>query len=142
MRRALVACAMAVLGCGFTETHEVVLRSAPPRVGDVAVFMAGQRVERPFYELALVQAVGHGSEANGEDAVRGLVERGRALGCDAIVQVQVDEGYTLGHAAGVCVKYTRIDPKRAEEAEKPKPEPPAEPAHPEPEDDAPSDSPL
>jgi hypothetical protein len=100
------ALAAAVAGCGFTEMHEVVLRQPPgPAAHDVDVYMRGQALARPFFELALLQAVGHGSDANLEDLLKALVDRARALGCDALADTQVDQGISAAHAFAVCVRY-------------------------------------
>ena len=105
MKRALLFC-VALAGCGYTETHEVVLRQPGPPTGhSVEVYMYGQAPPRPFYEVALLQVVGHGADANLEDVVKGLTTRAQAFGCDAIVRIQIDQGYSLTHGFGVCVRW-------------------------------------
>lgn len=98
-------------GCGYTELYEVQLRAATdaprPRVD---VYMSEQTPPpRPVHDIALLQAMGYGTDAGLEALVHALVERGRALGCDAIYRVHVEQGYTMAHGYGVCVKYAGPD---------------------------------
>jgi hypothetical protein len=65
---------------------------------------------RPFYEIALVQSVGFGTEAHPEDVAKALTEKAGALGCDAVLRATVDIGYSRAHAAGVCVKWLTEGP--------------------------------
>lgn len=136
------AFAALLAGCGYTDMHEIVLRRAPnePAREGVDVYMAGQVVPRPFYEIALLQAVGHGSDADREDLVRALTFRAHALGCDAIVQTQIDAGYSVANATAVCVHYTA---SVADAAATPKPAPtsPAPAPAPEPAPDDTDDAP-
>jgi len=98
--------AAACAGCGSTEVHEVLLRAPQPPTGrDVQVYLGNQAPPAPFYDLALLQAIGQDGDSNLEDVVDALRERGRALGCDAIVRVRVELGYTMAHGYGVCVKW-------------------------------------
>ena len=97
---------VALAGCGYTETHDVVLRSQTAiRPHAVEVYVGTQAPVRPFYEVALVQVVGHGNEANMESVTRALGARASALGCDAIVRVRVDSGYAMANGVGVCVRW-------------------------------------
>lgn len=113
MRRPLAALAplalgaLALAGChGHVETHAVMLRApVPPTAGRVEVYMTGQSPPRRFYEMGFVQAIGFADTANPEELVRGLVQKGSEVGCEAVVRVQVDVGYTKGHASGVCVRW-------------------------------------
>ena len=107
LRFVLVALAgVALAGCGYTETHDVVLRSQTAiRPHAVEVYVGTQAPVRPFYEVALVQVVGHGNEANMESVTRALGARASALGCDAIVRVRVDSGYAMANGVGVCVRW-------------------------------------
>jgi hypothetical protein len=99
-------------GCGHTETHAALLRAPQPPSGKaVELYVADQALPaRPFYDVALVQAVGFGTEANPEDVARALTVKAAALGCDAVVRVSIDLGYTRAHGAGVCVKYLADGP--------------------------------
>jgi hypothetical protein len=108
----LLPLALLAGACGHTETHVAVLRPAEAPTGRPAeLYLADQASPtRPYYELALVQAVGFGSDATAEDVVRGLTAKAEALGCDAVVRTFVDVGYSRAHAAGVCVKYLAPGP--------------------------------
>jgi len=103
----LTAIAALVIGCGHTETHVAMLRAPQPRSAKaVEVYLADQAVPtRPFYDIAIVQAIGFGNDATPEDVTHGLTDKAAALGCDAVVRVFIDVGYARAHAAGVCVKY-------------------------------------
>lgn len=97
----------ALVGCGSTDVNEVVFRPpSAPASGEVQLYMGAQAPPNAFYEVALLQAVGHDSEANIEDATNALRARARALGCDAVVRVRFTQGYTMSHAYGVCVKWS------------------------------------
>jgi hypothetical protein len=100
--------ASAVLaGCGHMETHAAQLRAAEPPTGrTVELYLADQPTPaRPFYEIALVQAIGFGNDAHPEDVARALTEKAGRLGCDAVLRAFIDQGYSRAHAAGVCVKW-------------------------------------
>lgn len=101
-----------LLGCGHTETHVAMLRAPQPRhAHTVELYVSDQPPPaRPFYDIAIVQAVGFGSDANPEDVARGLTDKAALLGCDAVVRVFIDVGYSRAHAAGVCVKYLADGP--------------------------------
>ena len=118
---ALATFALVLAGCGYTELYEVQLRASTdaPRAR-VDVYLSDQTPPaRPVHDLALVQALGYGSDAGMEALVRALVERGRALGCDALYRVHVEQGYTMAHGYGVCVKYAGRDPASAPASTRP-----------------------
>lgn len=96
-----------VAGCGHTETHQALLRAPQPPTGKrVELYMADSTVPaRPFYEIAIVQAIGYGNAAHPEDVANALSEKAEKLGCDAVFRTFIDQGYTRVHAAGVCVKW-------------------------------------
>lgn len=99
---------VALAGCGHTETHVAMLRApqAPTSARAVELYVADQAPpQRPFYDIGIVQAIGFGSEAGGEDVSRALTEKAAQLGCDAVVRVFIDVGYSRAHASGVCVKF-------------------------------------
>ncbi len=107
-RRLLVVPALLVLAaCGHTETHQAMLRTAEPPTGrPVELYMADQALpSRPFYEIAIVQSIGFGGDADPEDVARALTDKAASLGCDAVIRTFIDIGYSRGHAAGVCVKW-------------------------------------
>ena len=107
MTRALWALlGLPLLGCGYLETHDALLRAATAPTGrEAEVYVGAQSPPRPFYEIALLQVVGHGTDADMEDVTRALAVRAAILGCDAVVRVHVDQGYMAAHGFGVGVKY-------------------------------------
>lgn len=109
---ALAAITTTLLGCGHTESHVAMLRAPQPRSArPVELYVVDQAAPtRPFYDIAIVQAIGFGNDANPEEVTRALSERAAALGCDAVVRVFIDVGYSRAHAAGVCVKYLADGP--------------------------------
>ena len=104
--------AIALLGCGHVETHSAMLRAPQPPTGHtVELYVADQAPpSRPFYDIAILQAIGFGSEANPEDVTRALTSKAALLGCDAVVRVFIDIGYSRAHASGVCVKFLAPGP--------------------------------
>ncbi|MDB4946523.1 MAG: hypothetical protein JWP97_6057 [Labilithrix sp.] len=112
---ALALAAFALAGCGHSEAHAALLRAPQGRNrGGVELYIVDQAGPvRPFYEVAIVQAIGFGADANPEDVAHALTEKAAALGCDAVVRTFIDIGYTRAHAAGVCVKYTGPAPEGA-----------------------------
>jgi hypothetical protein len=113
----LVLVALAALaGCGHTEAHVAMLRAPQPRTGNaVELYLAEQAgPARPFYDIAILQAIGFGTDATPEDVTRGLTDKAAVLGCDAVVRVFIDVGYSRAHAAGVCVKYLGEAPPGAQ----------------------------
>lgn len=108
------------------EVHQIYLRepTMQPR-GQIEVYVVGGAPpRRPFYEVAYVQAIGHGSDADVEDVTRALGNRAARLGCDAIVRVHVELGATRAHASGVCVNWLPVQTK-TEPAPAPAPTAPA-----------------
>jgi len=104
--RLALASLLSLSGCGYTDVHEVVLRQPQPRrTRQVEIYFANQTVPRPFYEIALLQAVGHGTDADAEDVGEALSQRAASLGCDAIVRTRIDQGYSIANAVGVCVRW-------------------------------------
>ncbi|MBX3223754.1 MAG: hypothetical protein KF795_24795 [Labilithrix sp.] len=103
----LVTLALAASGCGHTDTHQALLRAPTAPTGKtVELYMADQPLpERPFYEIALVQAIGFGDEAHPEDVAKALTDKAAGLGCDAVLRTFIDQGYARAHASGVCVKW-------------------------------------
>jgi hypothetical protein len=108
----LLSFAALAAGCGHTETHVAMLRAPQPRTqATVELYVADQPPPtRPYYEIALVQAIGYGSDATPELVTRALTDRAGSIGCDAVVRTFIDLGYSRAHAAGVCVKYLVAGP--------------------------------
>lgn len=102
----LVGALLFVAGCGHTSVHEVVLRpGGPPLDRRPEAYFGEQRPVRRSSDVALLQAIGTGSDANIEDVSEALLKRGRQLGCDAVVSIRVDLGGAMAHGFGVCVRY-------------------------------------
>jgi hypothetical protein len=111
MKRSLAvvsALAFAATGCGYTELHEAVLRPPTPPTTSVELYLGDQNPNRPFYEVALVEAFGYGTDANMEDLSAALRGRGGNLGCDAILRARFDIGQSMAHGYGVCVKWAKV----------------------------------
>lgn len=106
---------LALVGCGHTETHHALFRQPESPTGHtVELYMADQPIPaRPYYEIALVQAVGFGSDAHPEDIASALSEKAGKLGCDAVVRVFLDQGYSRANASGVCVRWVGAPPPGA-----------------------------
>jgi hypothetical protein len=110
-RAAVASLALGVVACGHVDTHEVILRApAPPSAEPVQVYFLGRSPERAYYEVALLQAVGYGDAESLEAVVRALGERAARIGCDALVRVHVDQGWSRTHAFGVCVRWSPTPP--------------------------------
>ena len=84
-----------MVGCGHMETHAALLRPAEaPKTEPVEIYIADQASpQRPYYELALVQAIGFGADANAEDVVHALSDRAAA------------QGKRLNIASGTAVRF-------------------------------------
>jgi hypothetical protein len=122
MKRAALALAFALAGCGHIETHDVLLRAdSAPTARDPELYMEDRAPQRAFYDVAIVQVIGFGSDANTDDVIAGIVARGRGLGCDAVVRVRVDIGLSRANGFGVCVRWS---PGRAPSAPPPPPSAP------------------
>jgi hypothetical protein len=129
-----LAAALAVTGCGHVEVHEALLRDPlPPPGHPVELYVLDQKIpERPFAEIALVQAIGFGGEARPEDVVQALVERSAQLGCDAVLRTVIDQGYARAHASGVCVRWLAPGPAAPRPVLPPAPPPTPPPIRPAP----------
>jgi hypothetical protein len=104
--RSLLA-ALSLAACGHTDVHAVVFRATGAGAGPVPIYLAGQTTPAIATDVALVQAVGHGTESSPELVTQELAARGGQLGCDAVVRVQIQQGISRTHAAGVCVTWAR-----------------------------------
>jgi hypothetical protein len=104
---ALVALALGGLGCGSTSTYHIVT-GAPgrPSRNDPRLFLVGATLPSNYAEVAIVQAVGHGSHADLDHALEGLRAEAATLGCDAVISTRSDRGETQVSATGVAVRWT------------------------------------
>ena len=108
MKRTLAAAlSVALAGCsGYAEVHEVLLRQpSPPNGRGVEIYTEGQDPQRPFWEIAMLQAIGYAGDADMEGVAKALAGRAAELGCDALVRVHFDQGYGRAHGYGVCVRW-------------------------------------
>lgn len=99
--------ALFAVGCGHVETHQAMLRPpAPPLSRPADLYMMDQPLPTaPFYEIALVQAVGFGSDSHPEEVAQALAEKAASLGCDAVLRTAIDQGYSRTNATGVCIQW-------------------------------------
>ncbi|MEO7113116.1 MAG: hypothetical protein ABI183_21940 [Polyangiaceae bacterium] len=123
---------LVLAGCGSTEVHQIFLRQ-PSMIEnrEVEVYVAGAPPKRAYYDVAIVQTIGHGSDADVEHVTRALANRAGRLGCDAVVRVHVELGYGRAHGTGVCVVWAKTSPAAAA-PRNPVPPPAAAPTTPEP----------
>ena len=129
MNKGLTCALLCLAACGYTETHDLILRPLPaPARHPVEIYMENQAPRLPYYEVALIQVVGHAGDADPDDVTHALAERAAQLGCDAVVRVHVDQGYTMAHGFGVCVEFVKtVRPPAPTPAPAPAPTPTAEP---------------
>ncbi len=97
--------ALSLTACAHAESHAAMFREPRPPVSSVDLISADTPVTRPYTELGLVQAFGFGDTAASEDVVRELRARAASLGCEGIIRMRIDVGYTRSHGAGVCVRW-------------------------------------
>jgi hypothetical protein len=117
MRHLLVASTVVFLGgCAHAESHAALFREPREPVSTVEVVSADTPVSRPYTELGLVQAFGFGDSRTGDEVLRELRAKAASLGCDGVIRVHVDVGYSRSHGAGVCVRWDNGPGPRAEES--------------------------
>jgi hypothetical protein len=99
--------ACGVAGCGHIELHEYALRDEGMYTsrGPAELYLNGERPAHTLYEIAVLQAIGLGSDANLESVMSALAARGGELGCDAVVRTTYDRSIDEVQARGVCVRY-------------------------------------
>lgn len=99
-----------VASCGTTETHRVVTgRPGGAYGGEVAVHMHGTSPP-PYEEVAILQAVGSASHADLAHVVEGLKKEAAALGCNALVNVKVDQGAGRASGTALCARIPPTHP--------------------------------
>ena len=99
--RWIVAAALAGAACTGTRTYHVMVgTAAAPHQGRIALFLDGARAPEAFEEVALVQAVG----GDMERVVAALQREAAQLGCDAIVNMRIDQGSNGTSATGMAVR--------------------------------------
>ena len=107
MKKALAilsASTLLLTGCGATETHVVMFRSAKAGSGEADLYVESVP-PRPFVEVGLLQAIGTGDEASTPRVLAALRAEGRKQGCDAIVLARGSSGNLSAHASGMCVLW-------------------------------------
>ena len=108
-RHVAAACALALvaLGCGSLHVWRYPLDApAPPSAARPAIFFEGASPGGSVRELAMVEAVGTGTQASQEDVLEALLAEAARLGADAIVRAKVDCDGAQCHAWGVAVRRT------------------------------------
>jgi hypothetical protein len=100
--RWILVAALAGAACaGRTRTYHVMVGTAgAPHQGRIALFLDGARAPGAFEEVALVQAVG----GDMERVVTALQQEAAQLGCDAIVNMRIDQGVNGTSATGMAVR--------------------------------------
>jgi hypothetical protein len=111
-------------GCGSIEVHQIFIRQ-PSMIEhrDIEVYVTGAPPHRPYYDIALIQAIGSGSDADVDHVTHAIANRAARLGCDAVVRLHVELGATRAHASAVCVHWAQATVVPATPA--PLPVPPA-----------------
>lgn len=108
-----LAVALATLllsACDYTEAHDMLIRGGAEQSGrPVALYFVGDSPHRPFHEIAMLEVIGHGADADTERIESSLRLRGEEFGCDAVVRVHVDQDFATARGAGVCARYTTAD---------------------------------
>jgi hypothetical protein len=98
--RWILAAALASAACGTRTYHVMVGTAAAPNQGRIALFLNGARAPEGFQEVAVVQAVGNDMER----VVTALQREAAQLGCDAIVNLRIDQGSSETSATGMAVR--------------------------------------
>jgi hypothetical protein len=99
--RWLVVAASLSAACVGTRTYRVLVgNTAAPHQGRIALFLNGARAPDAFEEVAVVQAVG----GDMEHVVTALQREAAQLGCDAIVNMRIDQGSSVTSATGMAVR--------------------------------------
>ncbi len=109
--------------CSEVRTHHVVTgRPSAPRSGPIVTVMQGSPVPFAYQEVAIVQAVGTGDDADLEHVVGGLQKEAGALGADAVINIEIDQGSGQASGTGIAVRRVAGPPPAAA---RPMPAPPA-----------------
>jgi hypothetical protein len=108
MTRALaVLAATLVAGCVMGRVDVSRVLTGPPGApyqGAVAVVMEGGAPPPQYVEVGILQAIGYGNRADMANVVTALQADAQRLGCDAVIRVRVDQGYSQASGTGVCVR--------------------------------------
>jgi hypothetical protein len=114
IRRLVLCTALLLTACGGTQTSLVVTgRPSASYTGQVAVIMDGATLPSNFEEVGIVQAIGHGDEADMPHVIEGLRQKAASLGCDTVIRVKVDQGVTIASGTGVAIRTLAASPAPA-----------------------------
>ena len=101
----VVASTLALAGCSRVITSRVLTGPpGPPYGGPGAVIMETAPPPANFVEVAILQAIGYGWNANLARVVESLQTQAAGLGCDAVIRVHIDQGSSQASGTGVCVR--------------------------------------
>lgn len=100
----IVWAAALTLGCGQTVVHRWML-AAPQRPTNAPVRVFSSRgATPPSHEIALIEAVGTGNQAEGDLVLNALQREAMSLGCNGVVRVELAQGESTVVATGVAVQ--------------------------------------
>lgn len=99
-----VAIAASTAACGSLTLHRVMTGNAQQPIDPYAVrvLLADAAVPPSFQEVAIVEAIGRGTDADLEHVVAGLRQEAAALGCTYVVHVRIDQGSGTATGTGTC----------------------------------------
>lgn len=102
--------AFTLAACDYTEAHDMLIRDSSEQSGrPVALFFAGESPRRPFREIAMLEVIGHGADADTAQVEYGLRQRAEEFGCDAVVRVHINQSFAMARGAGVCARYSSAE---------------------------------
>ncbi len=105
--RCVLAAAVLVPGCFLGSVDVSRVMTGPPGApypGAVAIVMENAPPPPQYVEVAILQAIGYGSSADMANVVTALQADAQQLGCDAVIRVRIDQGYSQASGTGVCVR--------------------------------------
>jgi hypothetical protein len=104
---ALLLAAPLLGACGNVQMYRYPLGAVSTAYGGrpTVSFEGSELLNAPMQELAMVEAVGSGTNADTESVVNALIFMGQTFGASAIVKVRVDCGFGQCHGYGVAVRY-------------------------------------
>jgi hypothetical protein len=109
MRATFVAAAivaLALAGCGdlYRYNYPIAERFSPPK-GRPRVFFGPELPRYRLRELAFVEAVGTGVDANADSVIAAMQDEAERYGADAIVGTRVDCGATQCHGLAIAIEW-------------------------------------
>lgn len=105
MRFVTILClGLSLAGCGrLISDRAVTGRAYPAHHGAVRLFLENDPQPSNCEEIAIVRAVGTGSEATLESVFDGLRKEAQSVGANAVVRVRIDHGAGVA-GIGVAVR--------------------------------------